>query len=212
MNQCKRVSDCPTDRLAQCRGQAVQARCDALQGLLNKADQRIDDLTHPAPVPPAGDVEVVVYACGPANQRRYVEPSNAFLGWHIDEATPLVDRAHVTRLTAERDGLLAESKKFQDGYTQLWQERDALQAELTKARELIEELEARVTHKDKGIDFRNTLIREASELAYKDLPATWLSRASTLFAHQSAPAATGSRETVELNLKEPSFYRNKDNE
>jgi hypothetical protein len=31
-----------------------------LQGLLNKADQRIDDLTHPAPVPPAMGVRAVV--------------------------------------------------------------------------------------------------------------------------------------------------------
>lgn len=52
-SQAKRLSDCPADRLAQCRGQAAQARCDTLQGLLNKADQQIDDLTHPAPGPPA---------------------------------------------------------------------------------------------------------------------------------------------------------------
>jgi len=45
MNQeSKRLSDCPADRLAQCRGHTVQARYDALQGLLNKADQRLDDL------------------------------------------------------------------------------------------------------------------------------------------------------------------------
>jgi DNA repair exonuclease SbcCD ATPase subunit len=63
-----------------------------------------------------------------------------------------------------------------------------LQIELTKARNLISTLEARLLHKDKGIDFRDALISEASELAYKELPATWLSRASTLCVRQSAPA------------------------
>jgi hypothetical protein len=28
MNECKRVSDCPADRLAQCRGQAMQDEGD----------------------------------------------------------------------------------------------------------------------------------------------------------------------------------------
>lgn len=101
----KRLSDCPADRLAQCRGKAVQARCHALQGLLNKADQRIDDLTHPAPV---GDVEVLGYS---VKGNRYAirltktELLELYEGYAGDALVELVDRAHVTRLEAKVSAL-----------------------------------------------------------------------------------------------------------
>lgn len=104
MNQCKRLSDCPVERLAQCRGE---------------------------PVPPAGDVEVLRY--GRFNEFVCVLPDD-------------LDRleTHATRLTAERDGLIARLEESIVDCEANRHEREVvcanyevLKAELTKARELL---------------------------------------------------------------------------
>jgi len=112
------------------------------------------------PVPPVGgEVEVVVYACGPENQRQYVQPDNAFYDWYSQGAVPLVDRAHVTRLQAEVEHLTVKSaslemvrhfcKMNQSAIEQaghetidgLAAERDQLQSKLAELQELL--IEAR---------------------------------------------------------------------
>lgn len=96
-----------------------------------------------APVPPAGDVEVLGY------QTTRVEPTGVArldrpLRTKTTEWGPafaiveLVDRAHVTRLTAEVD-------RWHDLCVERTTERDALQAELIKARELNAEVVESVT-------------------------------------------------------------------
>jgi hypothetical protein len=108
MNQCKRLSDCPADRLAQCRGE---------------------------PVPPAGDVEVQRYKVnvhvGARTMQRQVVLAKDF-------------DTIVTRLTAERDGLLAKLETADKAYKvvsdtalQLFEDSQRLKSELTKARELL---------------------------------------------------------------------------
>lgn len=145
MNQCKRLSDCPVERLAQCRGE---------------------------PVPPAGDVEVLMISL-----KDHKIGQSALLE-HIESL-----KADRTRLTAERDGLrheVRDLKRWRDLALQfdnhrlaaLWHlkallqssehegaahdflsspplssseivaERDALKSELTKARELLHSLQS----------------------------------------------------------------------
>ncbi len=113
MIQCKRLSDCPAERLAQCRG---------------------------APVPPAGDVEVL--ACLTSGGRSLYFPSEN-IDWREGDIE-LIDRAHVTRLTAE-----LESERCEHAETERISQQEELrandyatqlvaaQSELTKARELL---------------------------------------------------------------------------
>jgi hypothetical protein len=97
-----------------------------------------------APVPPASDVEVLAVAW--IKVTRPDKRGNAYeLDWYsAAERLPvgeyeLVDEAHVTRLTAERDGLQAEVERQQntiDGMNQTHAESvEHFQSELTKARE-----------------------------------------------------------------------------
>lgn len=160
MNQCKRLSDCPADRLAQCRGQAMQARCDALQGLLNKADQQISDLTHAAPVPPAGDVQAAAWldlekvSHGMAYATRMKTNHRQ---------TELVDRAHVTRLTAERDGAMRECQRRRDANAGLIEERDGLMAEVARQQNTIDGMNQ--MHADSVAHFQYELTKARELLA-----------------------------------------------
>ncbi|MEX6663206.1 hypothetical protein [Pseudomonas sp. W2-17] len=110
-NQAKRLSNCPAERLAHCRGEAV---------------------------PPAGDVEVLRYKVnihvGATTMQRQVVLAKDF-----DD--------HVTCLTAERDGLLANVKELTEHRDELKMQRDRwvrmhgnLQSELTKAQELLNDI------------------------------------------------------------------------
>lgn len=139
-NQAKRLSNCPADRLAQCRG---------------------------GDIPPAGDG--VDFGIDDRSVRVSQEAYSIFLAR---------EQMGKDRVAALQQRLNIADQRVCDQQT-----------ELTKARNLISTLDARLLHKDQGIDFRDALISEASELAYKELPATWLSRASTLCVRQSAPAA-----------------------
>jgi hypothetical protein len=83
-NQAKRLSDCPAERLAHCRGETV---------------------------PPAGNVEVLgrVMGAGYDSQNRTVmlEIGNGDFPFarKIETGTELVDRAHASRLQAEVSAL-----------------------------------------------------------------------------------------------------------
>ena len=196
MNQCKRLSDCPADRLAQCRGQAVQARCDALQGLLNKADQRIDDLTHPEPVPPAGGVEVLAWMDRDGDfykERCYPEMKAVIL---------LSDhRTHVTRLTAKLDGLKAEVGRLNeirksdiDCINEDAERREALQSELTKARELLEDSMQIITRAQHLVpDVNYSWMADAGVFinTYQCAPATPIAHNVDESSGQDAEAAKG---------------------
>jgi hypothetical protein len=89
------------------------------------------------PVPPAGDVEVLMVSL------KDHKLGQAALLEHIESL-----KADRTRLTAERDGLLAEVEQEKQRHRthaaqlliqrgQLREQRDTLQSELTKARELV---------------------------------------------------------------------------
>jgi hypothetical protein len=109
-----------------------------------------------APVPPAGDVEVIQAfrsVVGGINglSWEYSSKLNLPAPSKHGEVIELVDRAHVTRLTAERDEarrqvqLLNEAGEFLDDVSQgvedkLRAENATLQSELTKARELLNTL------------------------------------------------------------------------
>lgn len=85
-------------------------------------------LSYAAPVPPAGgEVEVLAWI-----------QSWRGLEWRVDRmkvapGTELVDRAHVTRLTAERDGLLAKLETMRRKNNELNDTVAEQQSELTKA-------------------------------------------------------------------------------
>jgi len=94
-----------------------------------------------APVPPAGDVEVRAHII-----RTLLGKSILGYGPSLSGEN-LVSIDHVTRLTAERDGLLAKLAMAEDAATKGTEARqvaggmqmtiDDLQSELTKARELL---------------------------------------------------------------------------
>ncbi|MCF7541858.1 hypothetical protein [Pseudomonas petrae] len=98
--------------------------------------------------PPAGDVEVLGYATRRNGKvGSWLHHSEAAARTHdstaIDckpagsEIIELVDHAQVTRLTAERDGLLAETKRLDLKVSEYDYAFDSQQSELTKARELV---------------------------------------------------------------------------
>lgn len=106
-----------------------------------------------APVPPAGDVEVLTNK--QIREKRYAE-DQAFHSWAFNKKGAAIGRmkgqvagleawhargeiadAEVTRLTAERDGLRAELCARAGQIGSLAGERDAAHSELTKARELL---------------------------------------------------------------------------
>jgi hypothetical protein len=60
-------------------------------------------------------------------------------------------------------------------------------ATIAKMEARIMELEAQVSMKDIGIDSRDALINEAYEIAYRELPESWISRATARLAHQPEP-------------------------
>lgn len=145
MNQCKRLSDCPAERLAQCRGDTAPPA-----GYVDphRAQQGGEPAPHVVTVPPAGDVEVlkVQYrvTAGPMTGWSFWNDGNGdqYREYYQVQVRELVDRAHVTRLTAERDGLLANVKELTEHRDELKMQRDRwvrmhgnLQSELTTARE-----------------------------------------------------------------------------
>jgi len=202
------------DKCPGCGNQNCMAaacpKCGARYAMIAEANLAIA-------VPPAGDVEVqdsakmefdklahahVLAICRGAaaactEQHSYMQGAktdskNWFPHkWVIDAIRNLIGINQSTCLTLRDDTtrLQAEVSALQQRLNIADQRVCDQQPELTKARNLISTLEARLLHKDQGIDFRDALISEASEVAYKELPATWLSRASTLCVRQSAPAA-----------------------
>jgi len=64
-----------------------------------------------SPMPPAGDVEVLAYECS-GSMLPVKSPDASYSQW-----VRLEDyRAHVTRLTADRDALLAEVESYKQGF------------------------------------------------------------------------------------------------
>lgn len=105
-----------------------------IQKLVKGAPPAGDQVTRrkAAPVPPTGDVEVLAYVIE--------TPSTLYFSTRIEPGenyTELVDRAHVTRLTAERDGHAHNSKEWESASLHWMAEYDKVKAELTKALELL---------------------------------------------------------------------------
>lgn len=130
-------------------------------------------------IEPAGDVEVLERARKIELLREAFEQRFKLDIWPVIDwlrNAGLDDRAHVTRLTAERDGLKYKAELYDEvwslatglGYMNVKTAITTLQSELTKARELLGRLErAGLRTKAQGIEVREFL------------------------AHQSAPAAKG---------------------
>lgn len=119
------------------------------------------------PVPPAGDVEVQRFEAVEHYQDQFGDKER-----HVECVTAEDFDTIVTRLTAERDGLLAEVESLKNGLINQIQLRDS---ELTKARECVSDagvLLAMLNPSFRGI-------------------AKWRELASVVLAHQSAPAAKG---------------------
>jgi len=147
-----------------------------------------------APVPAAGDVEVlaVVTLGGYFSSEELgdidIEPVMSALEQiqqdvvrsDDDEHIELVDRAHVTRLQAEVSALRLENSRFVEALgvaaSKSIAERAALQAELTKARELV---------LDVGSSMGSTEGRRAAR-----------KKINAFLARQSEPAATGGSHTA----------------
>lgn len=145
-----------------------------------------------APVPPAGDVEVLGYWCVPKGaplKGRYIEARHAELeagGFSesfaaVFNVTELVARTHVTRLTAEHERLLAEVaslnstvKEISAYENRLMHKFGNLQSDLTKARECIANVLG-LLRADKSSHAQYAILR------YQEFPTD----------HQSAPAAKG---------------------
>jgi len=134
MNQCKRLSDCPADRLAQCRGEAVPPAGD-VEVFSMKYGER----------PTEGDGQLIRHADHLAVVTRLTaerdglksseELLRAELAWSENDCRDLMK---------ERDGLLADVNALTEHRDELKMQRDRwvrmhnnLQSELTKARELL---------------------------------------------------------------------------
>ena len=118
------------------------------------------------PVPPAG-VEPEVLG----NFGSHVEDGLEVFNVHIGEgqSVGMVDRAHVTRLQAEVRTLGNALDRVCVAYDAAYKERDALQAEMIKARELLTDVRVE--------DCGNDVMGEA-----------WHDRLDLFLGHQSAPA------------------------
>jgi hypothetical protein len=158
MNQCKRLSDCPAERLAQCRGEPVPpAGGVQFVGYPPVPEDR--------KLPPAGDVECAIclslgdqcVTCEESEfkawaEKHFASPDysqtsagvfikdwmrHSFAAWQARSKV-------VTRLTAERDGLLEKLADTEECYRSAAQRTDlygeelkSTSDELTKARELL---------------------------------------------------------------------------
>jgi transcriptional antiterminator Rof (Rho-off) len=160
-----------------------------------------------APVPPAGgEVEVLGYLWSHRNGAKigtHVEVP-PFNGRHVEgddyEKTELVGRAHVTQLQADldqmtmfRDNAANHMKRIRAECTAVEKERDALQAELTKARGwAVERWKAEVSQRPlhnvhrRSFDdtWRQVIARLGGDHRILCGPTH-----DELLAHQSAPAA-----------------------
>lgn len=154
-----------------------------------------------ATVPPAGDVEVLGYLWKTWHDLEpQVGARIASRGSEPDFVVELVDHAHVTRLTAERDAFKAENRALKVAvaayeeatrikasfYDQECEAHKRTQSELTKARELL--------NQDRiAFDTCTNMAKQSSRIAWYDkylLPAK--NRLREYFdAHQPAPAAKG---------------------
>lgn len=156
----KRLSNCPADRLAQCRGQ----------------------------VPVLGKMQ----GC-------YIIPLTT-----IQDGTELVDLAHVTRLQLEVSALQQRLNTADQRASDLtWLAKSAYMEGW--------ELGWVTRHTDANNEKRVTPWAPPREVIERE----WLTSEGRAALNPSTPLARtvkGSRETVELNLIEPSFYRNKDND
>lgn len=177
MNQCKRLSDCPVERLAQCRG---------------------------APVPPAGDVEVLGWIVSSPETKGFRASKTAYLqrpDWAYAEDNAeryaiheLVDRAEFTRLTAERDGLENEfdaaanwdaaQLKVIHG---LSDDVARLQSELTRARELNEHLSIALSELNSTLRVVAVAGSKTALSSLRTLAKRSLNIAHGLLSEQSAP-------------------------
>jgi hypothetical protein len=236
-NQAKRLSDCPAERLAQCRGgdlapagdgldfgidgrsvrvsqeaysiflareQMLRERVSALQQRLNIADQRVCDLQkdtqrldalegnfwdvrhHSAPLADTGDytggVEIVGRWMDKPHERVIGEDYNESLRAAIDQA-----------MTA-------------DAYPPARPEYPEIVAALSEENWHMNP--CKQGHGDVGACSGKAFCQTCDET----ITAVSTQEAFEQWNSTHAPAAKGSRETVELNLTEPSFYRNKDND
>ena len=189
----KRLSDDPAVRLAECRGESV---------------------------PPAGEVEVL---------RKRLEAARSRFGRWNDRLIDSLreERAHVTRLTADNDALrkrylndLDLFGKCQERENHLEAEVERLTAENARLKGKADEFAgAALKFRDERDALQSELTKAIDLLAFlynncEKLPNGKSREIKDFLAHQSAPAAKDkdSRETVDLTLKEPSFYRNRDAE
>lgn len=93
------------------------------------------------PVPPAGGEPEVVYmlsnkSLGTAWRMADKEAYDSMAMVPVYERRELVDRAHVTRLQAEVEHWRNRSSRWKERVAELTNEGNALQSELTRAREL----------------------------------------------------------------------------
>lgn len=160
-------------------------------------------LTAAAPVPPAGgDVEVLAHVQGD-HTLQWLSDS-----WRsIPKGTELVDRAHVTWLQANCEALAIMHRQAQVKWCT---ERDALKAEVERKTHVYQVERAKLTEKRAKNDALQSQLTEArellAELTYRaadvvecvhgiELPGAGVMRVRKLRAvledHQSAPAAKG---------------------
>lgn len=135
----KRVGDSPAERLAQARRE---------------------------PVPPAGDVQVLAHIDIFTDSKVGLTDAGLRMALAGLDDVELVDRAHVTRLTAERDRHAHNSKEWESASLHWMAEYDKSQSELTKAQELLGKLErAGLRTKAQGIEVRAYLAHQSAPVA-----------------------------------------------
>lgn len=149
------------------------------------------------PVPPAGgEPEVLGYS---VKGNRYAirltkaELLELYEGYTGDALVELVDRAHVTRLQAEvadvsksYEALAHVYAATQKGFAKMQAERDTLQSELTKARELIGDLRADTQSGYlKAVQALHNWANQSAPRGYSNIVMTGTS------SNQSAPADKG---------------------
>lgn len=170
-----------------------------------------------APVPPAGlqpeVLAVVAQTNGVFPETQVVHRDAIELA---QVGTELINRAHYTRIQAEVSAL-QQRLNIAD------QRVCDLQSELTKALSLIRWFYIHANVHQVGtvmMDAARDFIAHQSAPGAKVCSHIWVSADNRgagageicQACSELRPAAKGSRDTVELNLTEPSFYRNKDND
>lgn len=136
----------------------------------------MNDTTKPVP-PAGGEPEILGYLNKKSGRLAGPMSEVNATGYN----TALVDRAHVTRLQAEGDKFKKAAVYHSDKADEARAERDALQAELTKAREFL-------------VHIKKCLVRnkEYAPLSHQELDGlighTPANECACLWCHQSAPA------------------------